>query len=167
MAQANLIELNIPEAQLQEINAALETLTTNLQPHIVTLSNEDRRELPRMGDKTVAFVNKAKDYAQQYPELVPSYMDVSQMEQDLQGVQQLTSLMRLLSPLLDSLDDSVTLSGSEAHQNALVFYRSVKMAMRSGVPGAEAIYEDLANRFPGSSASASSTTTESETAEPA
>jgi hypothetical protein len=40
-------------------------------------------------------------------------------------------------------------AGSEACQAALVFYNSVKMAVRQDVPGAKVIYEKLKKRFPG------------------
>jgi hypothetical protein len=39
-------------------------------------------------------------------------------------------------------------AGSEAYQAALIFYNSVKMAVRQDVPGAKAIHEELMKRFP-------------------
>ena len=60
----------------------------------------------------------------------------------------LSRLQRQLAPLADNLSDSLALSGSEAYQAALIFYRNVKMAARAGVPNAKTIEADLSNRFP-------------------
>ncbi|HEY6530611.1 MAG TPA: hypothetical protein VIZ65_18130 [Cellvibrionaceae bacterium] len=110
-----------------------------------------------MGDKTQAFVSKAREYASQNPSLVPSFLDLAAFEVDWQAVELLTRLQRQLAPLADNLNDSLALSGSEAYQAALIFYRNVKMAARAGVPKAKTIEVDLSNRFPGGSLKASST----------
>ena len=54
-----------------------------------------------------------------------------------------------LNPLNEALTDSLTLSGSEAYQGALLFYGNVRAVAKAKTPGAEAIYNDLASRFPG------------------
>ncbi|HMY38238.1 MAG TPA: hypothetical protein PK011_02840 [Marinagarivorans sp.] len=155
MAQPNLINLIIPAADLQDIQTALNTLTSKLAPHLISLSANERKEIPKMGDKTQAFVGKAREYASQNPDLVPNYLDVGAFEVDWQAVELLSRLQRQLAPLADNLSDSLALSGSEAYQAALIFYRNIKMAARAGVPNAKTIEADLSNRFPGSSARAS------------
>jgi hypothetical protein len=57
MTQPNLVSLNISEADLAEFKASINTLSTKLLPHLITLSPEERQELPKMGDKTVSFVS--------------------------------------------------------------------------------------------------------------
>jgi hypothetical protein len=149
MAQPDLISLNIPAADLQDIQAALATLTAKFAPHLISLSSAERKEIPKMGDKTQAFVGKAREYASQNADLVPSYLDLAAFEIDWKAVELLTSLQRQLLPLMDNLNDSLALSGSEAYQAALIFYRNVKMASRAGVPNAKSIESDLSSRFPG------------------
>lgn len=156
MAQPNLINLSIPAADLVDIQAALNILTSKLAPHLITLSAAERQEIPKMGDKTQAFVAKAREYAIQNPDLVPTFLDMAAFAVDMQAVELLTSLQRQLAPLADNLNDSLALSGSEAYQAALIFYRNIKMAARSGVPNAKTIEEDLSNRFPGPSPKAAS-----------
>ena len=41
------------------------------------------------------------------------------------------------------------LAGSEAYTAALAYYQSAKTAAKRKIPGAEVIYRDLAERFPG------------------
>ncbi len=148
MPQENLFELNIPAADLQTVQSAVQTLTTVLTPHLISLSADGRRELPKMGDKSLAFVRKAREYAANNSELVPRFLDLQMFEADLRGVETLSNLLRTLQPLVANLEDSLALTGSEAYQAALVFYRSVKTAAQSGQPNAKTIADDLSVRFP-------------------
>lgn len=145
----NRISLALPAADVQDIQAALKVLQDKLLPHLVDLGPEARRELPKMGDKTVAFVGKALDYARDNPHLRPAYLDLAEFEKDWTAVELLTSMQRPLSQVLDIVDDSLLLAGSEAYGAALVYYQSVKSAARAQIPAAATIAEDLARRFPG------------------
>lgn len=151
-ASNNRISLNLSEADRAELQAALQTLQSKLLPLLVDLSPQDRRELPKMGDKTLAFVAKALDYAQAHPGLCPPYLDVAEFQKDMATVQVLQGLLRPLAQVADIVDDSLMLAGSEAYAAALVFYQSAKSAQRSAVPGAATIADDLGARFPGRSA---------------
>ena len=71
MPEDNRIAIQIPEADVTEINAAIETLKTKLQPYLIALTPEDRKMLPKMSDKTIPFVDKALDYAQNSPQFAP------------------------------------------------------------------------------------------------
>jgi hypothetical protein len=107
-----------------------------------------------MGDKSVAFVQKAFEYAQLHPTLSPAWLDVEAFRIDLEALKVLQSLSRALAPLNEALDDTEALSGSEAYQAALVFYANVKNAAKLQVSGAQGVADDLANRFPGTMAAA-------------
>ncbi len=62
MTQQNLITLNIPQNDIAEINRAIATLKAKLIPQLKAIKSEDRKELPKMGDKPVAFVSKALEH---------------------------------------------------------------------------------------------------------
>ena len=149
MAQQDLIAVNIPETDLAEINEAIDTLHSKLMPHLQTLSSQERIALPKMGDKTVAFVQKAMEYSQKNSDLVPSFLDLKALGIDVKAVHSLRELTQRLNPVTDALNDSLTLSGSEAYQGALVFYNNVKNAAKAKAPNAASIYDDLSARFPG------------------
>lgn len=151
MAQANQHQLSLSNEELQAVTDAITTLRNTLQPYLQSLSTDDRRELPKMGARTVDFVTKARDYSVRYPEMVPSFLSVELFDEDLKGVDILRAMQRELQPLLANLDDTLLLAGSEAYQAALIFYRSVKMAADAGLPDAKTIRDDLAKRFPGAS----------------
>ena len=118
-------------------------------PHLKTLNAQERIELPKMEDKTVAFVQKALEYGQQNKELVPNFLDLGAMATDAKTVQTLRELAQRLNPITEALNDSMTLSCSKAYQGALVFYSNVKNAAKVKAPNAGSIYDDLSSRFPG------------------
>jgi hypothetical protein len=148
MAQQNQIAVAIPAAELQNINTLITQLKTALAPYSIALSAEDRRNIPKMGDKTVAFVDKVKDYAQSHPQLVPTFMNVPDLNVDIAAVQQLNPLVNAIEQILAGVDNSRLLSGSEAYAASTIFYQSVKQAAKNKVADAELIFEDLKKRFP-------------------
>lgn len=149
MAQQNEIAVKIPEEDLAEIRGAIKVLQKKLAPHLASLSPQDMLELPKMGEKTYTFVQKAYEYGMKNKELAPPYLDFGAMETDVKAVGLLRDLTQSLNPVLDALHDSLYLSGSEAYQGALLFYGSVKAAAKAKAPNAGSIYEDLSSRFPG------------------
>jgi hypothetical protein len=48
-----------------------------------------------------------------------------------------------------TIEDSMTLCGSDMSSGALVFYTSVKGAVKLNVNKVKSIYDDLSARFPG------------------
>ena len=144
----NQISITISEEAVANINKAIATINENL-PDLINLTVDDRHQLPKMGDKTIAFVNKSFEYASQNPNIVPSFLDLTEFAKDTAVV---TSLKRILMPLEqlnEKLSDTNLLAGSEAYMAALVFYNAVKGAAKAGQPGMKNIYDDLQSRFPG------------------
>ena len=149
MSQPNQISVVLDDATLTEVKAAIGVLRTKLVPLLKTLTVQDRRELPKLGDKTTAFVQKSFDYTAVHPDLVPGYLDCDAFRIDLEALKVLQSLERELAPVNDALADSVMLAGSEAYQAALVFYNNVKTAKKVNIGSAASVYDDLSDRFPG------------------
>ena len=149
MINTDQVSLDIPKADIEEIKAAIQVLKDKLMPHMVNLSNEDRKELPKMGDKTFAFVSKSYSHMLSNPSLVPPYVNAEELKVDLDAVDTLKKLHGPLQQLANLVDDTMMLSGSEAYVASLAFYNYTKGAERAGVPGADMIYADLKKRFPG------------------
>lgn len=147
MSQTNQFDLRLPEKDLVEIKAAIETLRAKLLPQLKTLSAQERKKLLRFGDRSVAFVQKTYEYSSRYERLVPSFLDMKALAADIKSIQILQDLGRSLAPICLALDDSLKLAGSEAYQGSLLFYQNVKAAARSKDPDAKPIAEDLAARF--------------------
>ena len=146
------LSLDLSDAEAQQIRDALKLLQDKLVPRLVNLGPDERRGLPKMGDKTVSFVGKALDYAREHPQMRPPYIDMDAFARDWAAVELLLSMQRPLSQLVDMVDHSLLLAGSRAFSAGLACYRAVKDAARLKVPGAATIVDDLGQRFPGRTA---------------
>jgi len=153
MAQPDTIAVVFDPAELKQITDAIGVLNATLLPKLKTLSTQDMREIPKMGDKSVAFVQKAFEYSQIHPDLRPAFLDVAAFQIDLDSLATLHRLDRSLNPVVNALSDSMALAGSEAYQAALLFYANTKSAAKLRLPGAQGVYDDLASRFPGAGSS--------------
>ncbi|GHN01136.1 hypothetical protein WSM22_26250 [Cytophagales bacterium WSM2-2] len=145
--QENRVSIQIPSGELQQVLDAITTINTVLAPYLVALAPEERKHLPKMSDGTMPFVQKSLDFAKTNAQFVPAYLDISELEIDMDATEALLQVQRPLNQLVQTLDDTVLLCGSEAYVAALAFYNNVKQAARMKVPGAEVVSNDLAVRF--------------------
>jgi hypothetical protein len=148
MAQDNQLSATVSAQDLTAISEALDAITARL-PFLINLTAEERQVYAKMGDKTVAFVEKALEYAREHPNLVPPYLNVAEFERDMALIRQLQAVARPVQSLAEALDDTIMLAGSESYSAALTFYSSVRTAKNLNVPGTKSIYDALRMRFPG------------------
>ncbi|MGO4708958.1 hypothetical protein AB4Y90_07535 [Chryseobacterium sp. 2TAF14] len=147
MSTKNQISVEIPQNVLAEVNQKLQECKTLLAPYLQALTVDDRKSLFKMGDKTVATVQKVKSYLETNPEFAPSYMDKAEFLKDEAVVSGLSPIFNLAEQLASDLNDTVTLAGSEALTASMLYYGSTKEAASKGVATAIPIYEDLSQRF--------------------
>jgi hypothetical protein len=153
----------IPSTVLTEAQTKVQELVALLAPYLLALTPAERRELPKMGEKTIGFVEKAFDFARQNPYLLPPYLGIDAFGADFSDAHGLWTLLNAVRQLEEAIDDTEMIAGSEAYQAALVFYKSVKMAAAQDIPGAKAVYEELKTRFPGGKRKPGETETETVT----
>lgn len=142
-------EFSLTVEEKAKVDASVKTLKEILTPKLIDLSPEEIKELPKMGEKTVDFVEKSLVHMEQNPTLVPSYVSIEEANKDLDGVRLLKTYYNPLEQLTGMISDSSIQSGSEAFTASLSFYNAVKAAAKADVPGAKMIYNDLKTRFPG------------------
>ena len=140
---------NIPDEDLQAVQAAVQTLQAKLMPHLVNIGADEKRAMAKMGSKSVDFVSKTLTYATTNPQFKPAFVDIDSFSHDVSAFGVLRSLQQPVSQLADMLDDSLAVTGSDAMNAALAYYQSVKTANKLNVPGASTITDDLATRFAG------------------
>jgi hypothetical protein len=138
----------IPDSVLEQIHDLLKQASALLRPYETPLTPAERRDLPKMGEKTLGFVEKAHEFATQSPDLAPPFLDMANFDASLADAHNLWPLFLLTQQLHEGVDDIATLAGSEAYRESLIFYNSVKMAARQDVLGAKAVCEDLKKSFP-------------------
>lgn len=97
----------------------------------------------------MAFIRKSLQYAQETEIFQPAFLDMTEMQRELQLVDQLNTFLRALDALTTGLDDTSAAAGSNLYAGSLLIYQTVKLAAKSRVPGAQAAADDLAQRFPG------------------
>lgn len=147
MTTKNQISIEIPQEVIDTVTQKLQECKTTLAPYLQGLTVEERLSLFKMGDKTVATVQKTKSYVDTNPEFVPVYMDKTEFLKDEAVVSTLSPIANLAAQLSADVNDTMMLAGSEALQAAMLYYGQVKEAQSKGIVTAKPIYEDLSQRF--------------------
>lgn len=144
----DLFSFQLSDEEKDQIDQSLKTVFGILGPKLITLTPDERKEMAKMGDKTVAFVEKAVEYAQEYPQYMPAFIDVAEAKSDFEAVKTIRIYFNQLERLVSQMNDSMTIAGSEAYLSALSVYKVLKNAASMGQPGAEEAAAELGNRFP-------------------
>jgi hypothetical protein len=147
MSTQNQISVEIPQEVINKVTEQLKDIKNQLAPYLQGLTAQERKEIFKMGDKTVATVSKVKSYMETNPEFVPAYMNKEEFLKDESVVVQLAPNVNLLEQLHSDTADTAMLAGSEAILSAMLYYGTVKEASNKGVATAKPIYEDLKARF--------------------
>lgn len=147
----NQFHSDIPASVVEAVQAHLTAIREALGPFLLSLTPDERKTMLRMADKTVAFVTKTTEYAANNPAFVPSFIDLAELRQDTAGMAALTPLRQQMEQLALDTDSTVMVAGSEAYANALTVYANIKFLAKNKQPGAQAAYDELSVRFPGSS----------------
>ena len=143
----NIVSIKISPADLTKVLEAVKTIELTLKPYLISLTADQRRELPKMSDKTAPFVSKVLDYVETNAQFAPSYLNVEELKTDLQAVTDLTQIFRPIEQIYENLNDTMTQAGSEAYVASLAYYNSVKQAAKMNIPDAKTIFNDLKVRF--------------------
>ena len=149
MSNANRVSADIPAAVITDVTNKLNEVRALLLPYLEALTPDERRTIPKMSDKTIAFVNKTETYTISNPEFAPGFMEVAEFSKDMQVVVELKPILDICEQLVSNIDDTSMLAGSEAYVQALMYYNGVKLAAKTGQASARPIYDDLSVRFPG------------------
>lgn len=148
MAYDNRVAAVLSDEDVTAIQAALATIRGAL-PFLVTLSGQERRELAKMGPKSVGFDEKCAAYMANRAEFAPGFMDVNEVQKVRILRSQMLRFTMELQTLAGCVDDTVQLVSSEAWRADLDYYKGVREAAKTGQAGAQDAYNDLRIRFPG------------------
>lgn len=150
----NRVSAELSEADRKAVLDAIETIRTKLS-FLIDLSPEQRRSLPKMGDKSRAFVAKALAVAQQNSDFLPRSFSVEEFERDVALAEALLPIMVSLTRLQEQVTDTYTEVGSEAYSASLVVYQ---YGRNSGDgQSLEGLLDDMGQRFARKSRSAKTT----------
>ncbi len=143
----NLNATAVPAKVLADALQKIREARAALAPYLHPLTPQQRQDLPKMGDKTLAFVTKLAEYAQALPALMPSYLDVPGLALDAATSNDLLTLYLETDGLALDLDSTRMVAGSEGYTAALIGYGALQGAAKNNQPGAQAAVAELAPRF--------------------
>ncbi len=123
---------------------AVATIKAKL-PFWVDLTLEEQKALPKMGDKSRAFIGKALEVATQNPAFLPRSFDLEEMRKEVQLFESLYPIVVAFTQLQELLDDTYVTVGSEAYAAALQVCTYAKASGQGA--GLDAVVEELGQRF--------------------
>lgn len=106
----NQISATLTQADRDAALAAITTLKEKL-PFLIDLTTEERKALPKMGDKSRAFVSKALEVATQNPDFLPRSFDLEEMRKDVQLFEAMYPIVMAMTQLQELLDDTYVTVG--------------------------------------------------------
>ncbi len=143
----NVNDQLIPAAILAEALKKIKDARADLAPYLHPLSTKQRQDMPKMGDKTLAFVTKMAEYAQSLAPLMPSYLDVPGLVIDASTSNDLLPLFQELDGFATDVDSTRMVAGSEGYTASLIGYGALQGAAKNNQPGAQAAVTVLEPRF--------------------
>jgi hypothetical protein len=149
MALDNLISVFFTDEEIARIDRALSEIESIFKGKAVNLTPKQRQAYGRVAYEMEVWVNKANDHMQQDPQLVPSYIDMAEHTADITAHRVLNPRIARLSGILQSLEDTNRLLGSDLYNNSMAYYRSLREAAKVNAVGASTRYNDLKQQFPG------------------
>lgn len=151
MALANLISVTFTQQELNDLDTAFTTIEQILTGKVINLTPEERQQYGRIRLENSQLPVKAKQYMTQLPAVVPSYIDTAEFNADDTARLTLEQRIARMTSIVESLDDTYVLLGTDVYTTCVMFYRALKSAAEANVPGATSAYQDMRQQFPGGS----------------
>lgn len=114
-----------------------------LLPFLVNLTPENKKSIPTIGPSRAGMVPVFLQQMTAHPELVPSYVNMTELNADAKLFADLNALAARSHELFESLTDTAHIAGSDALLAFLAFWHNVQEAQRRNVPGIDAIFNSL------------------------
>ncbi len=126
----NRITLTLPAAKLNAIDAAIASLEAALT-ELVALDAKERTRLPRMGGKSETFCRQTLSAIAQNPQIVNPSLELPSALADLAAFDALRPRRQRLQRLMERMQDTETLLGSDVLATALEAYGLLKVSGKS------------------------------------
>ena len=144
------ISAQVSEQTLTEIKTAVIVIREKL-PFLVSLTQDERKRLPKAGQNSLAFVENSLQAAKNNPNILPSSFNTTEFGSDVALFATLTDLNTSIAQLASQVDDTRMAVGSEAMSGARQVYDYVKAAVKT-TPGLKPVADQLGERFQKTSA---------------
>ncbi len=143
--------IQVSSADDATIKAAILLIETTLTPYLHALTDSQRKGGVKMGDRSIAFVDKGDTYGKQFAPEMPASIKVADLSIHVNVVNMLSGYAKPLATILRGTEDTMMIAGKVAMETSLNVYAAIKQAAHNGVPGTQAAFNDMKERFPGGS----------------
>jgi len=140
----NNLDVTLTTEQSAGVTAAVASLYTAM-PFLVSLTSTERRRLPKLGDKSEAFVRQAHQIVRDYVDVLPAGIDLEQMDRDAAIRDLLLPVHQQLTQILTMVNDTITVAGSDLMKASHIVYRALKSHGEEA--GLRLIRDELGRRF--------------------
>jgi hypothetical protein len=144
----NRLNTVMADADIAEVKGFIKNIYGKM-PFLIGLTTDERVTLPKISENNKVFVGDSINALVNNAPMLPSYLNVADIKNDLTLYEQLDELEMMALQLVEKIQDTRMLCGSEAYVSSLAAYRLFEAAASAGIPGADAIYDALKQRFAG------------------
>ena len=144
--EQNLISAELTAEQVTTINQSL-TAAQALLPFLITLTQEEKQIIPKLGKALKPMVDKAAAAAVQYPQIFSGTFNREEFLKDYALLQKLEPVAAVLNPLHSAVEDTLMAVGSDTLVAALEVYAAVQ-SNKAKVPGLDTLADEMKVFFP-------------------
>jgi hypothetical protein len=137
----NLISATLAPADLTTILANLEA-NDALMPFLLSLSNEQRKNLFKAGAKRAGAIALAQVAVTQFPEIFPGTFNATELNKDVALRSAIMTVQAEYISRAAACDDTLLALNADGMQHVREVYKYVKAA-KDTVPGIRPIYEQM------------------------
>ena len=149
MALDNLISVQFTDEEKVALDGHFDAIEAILKTKCISLTPEQRQAYGRLGNKSENWSRKVLNYMNTQPSLTPPFLDYDETVADFEARQVLQPRAARGEAIMDMLNDTLLLLGSDVYGSCIAYYRNIRLLARQNVNGAKAVYEDLSAQFPG------------------
>jgi len=139
--EQNLISAEIAVEDIAQINSAIDLIKQKL-PFLITFTDDQKKEIHKLGNVLKPFVDDAADAAIRYPQIMSGTFNQQEYKRDYQLYKTLTEIDGKLASLHSAVNDTLIAAGSDVLGGSLEIYSSV-LANQKKVPGLDTVAAKL------------------------
>jgi hypothetical protein len=136
--------LSLSDAQVTEATDAIAILERTFAG-LISLDNETRRRLTKMGQKSEVFCRQTLSLLAQNPQIVPPSLNLPAAQNDLDALDRLRPVLDRLQQLAERGTDTEIALGSDIMTAALEGYGLLKVSGKN--QGLDGLRKELSSRF--------------------